>query len=371
MFVYYMTKGNEVFTPQAQSLDLCIRLIACPIFSLPPPRILLVYFQEKYGSTARDDNPNTMLEEGITNDPRPRRPAMLVNNSTSHSTRRNSDYIFDEPAGHFPTLYPTDEQEDHVSFKSLAKVEAHLGSSGDDSAKERSQRILPIAGHSSSSENHKEFSTIASETSGSNILNALSIPNPSAAFEQPRLARKFSRRTTHERQPSLTWHTSLTAYTNNPPVDPSTLTNIPASSVSKHTQRGQPNHTASGNRNGKLGMSSDSSILEETERTTDPSPPRTQGHPPHEGLPEITSSIQLDSIRATSRNAIRNAHGDANGAHMGPEATAGPLSAGLLRKIRDHHTPHTNADELSETKLGAQNDSPLGTRASSGLVRAL
>ncbi|KAF9964702.1 hypothetical protein BGZ70_006070 [Mortierella alpina] len=48
MFIYYMTKPNEVFSPQAQALDLCIRMTACPIFSLPPPRILIHYFQANF-----------------------------------------------------------------------------------------------------------------------------------------------------------------------------------------------------------------------------------------------------------------------------------------------------------------------------------
>ncbi|KAF9438015.1 hypothetical protein BGZ76_010144, partial [Entomortierella beljakovae] len=93
MFIYYMTRRSEVFTPQGQALDLCIRLIACPIFSLPPPQCLINYFRAKYGSATRDDNPNTMIEEGITNDPRPRRPPMLVSLSSTPSARR-SGYIF-------------------------------------------------------------------------------------------------------------------------------------------------------------------------------------------------------------------------------------------------------------------------------------
>lgn len=97
MFIYYMTKPDEVFSPQAQALDLCIRLLACPIFSLPPPRILLRHFQGKYGSGARDDNLNTMIEDGITNNPRPRRPAMLVAQSSFPSARQN-DFFFDHPS---------------------------------------------------------------------------------------------------------------------------------------------------------------------------------------------------------------------------------------------------------------------------------
>ncbi|KAG9064175.1 hypothetical protein KI688_003363 [Linnemannia hyalina] len=106
MFVYYMTKPKEVFSPQAQALDLCIRLLACPIFSLPPPRILLRHFQDKYGSGARDDNLNTMIEDGITNNPRPRRPAMLVAQSSFPSARQN-DLFFDHPSSSFLTTRPS------------------------------------------------------------------------------------------------------------------------------------------------------------------------------------------------------------------------------------------------------------------------
>lgn len=106
MFIYYMTKPEEVFSPQAQALDLCIRLLACPIFSLPPPRILLRHFQDKYGSGARDDNLNTMIEDGITNNPRPRRPAMLVAQS-SFPSARHSDLFFEHPSSSFLTTRPS------------------------------------------------------------------------------------------------------------------------------------------------------------------------------------------------------------------------------------------------------------------------
>ncbi|KAG0080206.1 hypothetical protein BGZ93_007672 [Podila epicladia] len=96
MFIYYITEPDKVFSVQAQSLDLCLRLIVCPIFSLPPPNPLLNYFEAKYGS-AVNGNPNTMVEEGITNDPRPRRPPMLVSQRTGSSMRRNSDFMFDLP----------------------------------------------------------------------------------------------------------------------------------------------------------------------------------------------------------------------------------------------------------------------------------
>lgn len=106
MFIYYMTKPEEVFSPQAQALDLCIRLLACPIFSLPPPRILLRHYQDKYGSGARDDNLNTMIEDGITNNPRPRRPAMLVAQSSFPSARQN-DTFFHHPSSSFLTTRPS------------------------------------------------------------------------------------------------------------------------------------------------------------------------------------------------------------------------------------------------------------------------
>ncbi|KAK3838222.1 MAG: hypothetical protein J3R72DRAFT_184153 [Linnemannia gamsii] len=135
MFIYYMTKPNEVFSPQAQALDLCIRLIACPIFSLPPPRILLRHYKDKYGSGARDDNNlNTMIEDGITNDPRPRRPAMLIA-QPSFPSARHSDYIF-HPPHHHPTSFlvtrPSEEfyatremEEKHLSTKRSMEGDSH------------------------------------------------------------------------------------------------------------------------------------------------------------------------------------------------------------------------------------------------------
>ncbi|KAF9927683.1 hypothetical protein FBU30_002981 [Linnemannia zychae] len=117
MFVYYMTRPEEVFSPQAQSLDLCIRLIACPIFSMPPPRILLRHYQEKYGSGARDDNLNTMIEDGITNDPRPRRPAMLVAQS-SFPSARNADIFFDDDHRQYRQHRPYFATKQSVDFHS-------------------------------------------------------------------------------------------------------------------------------------------------------------------------------------------------------------------------------------------------------------
>ncbi|KAF9168597.1 hypothetical protein DFQ26_004231 [Actinomortierella ambigua] len=101
MLIYFICHPGSAFTLQAQSLDLCIRLLVCPIFSLPPPGFLLRYFHDKYGSATHDtDRPSTMIEAGITNDPRPRRPQMLVSQPasfTSNQPRRNSDYVLDSP----------------------------------------------------------------------------------------------------------------------------------------------------------------------------------------------------------------------------------------------------------------------------------
>ncbi|KAF9928772.1 hypothetical protein BGZ67_006773 [Mortierella alpina] len=153
MFIYYMTKPSEVFSPQAQALDLCIRLTACPIFSLPPPRILIQYFQTKYGTSIRDDNPNTMIEDGITNDPRPRRPPMLVSQPTSFSSRRNSGFVFDPPAT-YQTRYSLSYQshnargdKDQDRCKHSMDEEVNIGStsSSSDTAAESSPKLKPLA----------------------------------------------------------------------------------------------------------------------------------------------------------------------------------------------------------------------------------
>ncbi|KAF9978649.1 hypothetical protein BGZ73_001302, partial [Actinomortierella ambigua] len=62
---------------------------------------LLRYFHDKYGSTANEtENPSTMVEAGITNDPRPRRPQMLVSQPVSFTSshRRNSEYVPESPS---------------------------------------------------------------------------------------------------------------------------------------------------------------------------------------------------------------------------------------------------------------------------------
>ncbi|KAF9364409.1 hypothetical protein BGX34_001621 [Mortierella sp. NVP85] len=116
MVIYYMTKPDTVFSPQAQSLDLCIRLSACPIFSLPPPPILLKYFQRKYGANARDANPNIVIDESITNNPRPRRPPLLVNQPTSH-LRRGNTYEYD-----YPTYQGRRNQSFHSPLSELDEI---------------------------------------------------------------------------------------------------------------------------------------------------------------------------------------------------------------------------------------------------------
>ncbi|KAF9575285.1 hypothetical protein EC968_003637 [Mortierella alpina] len=153
MFIYYMTKPNEVFSPQAQALDLCIRLTACPIFSLPPPRILIQYFQTKYGSSIRDDNPNTMIEDGITNDPRPRRPPMLVSQPTSFSSRRNSGFVFDPPSTYqarYSLSYQShnareDRDQDHCKHSMDEEVNIDSTSSSSDTAADSSPKLKPLA----------------------------------------------------------------------------------------------------------------------------------------------------------------------------------------------------------------------------------
>ncbi|CAO3574338.1 unnamed protein product [Mortierella alpina] len=153
MFIYYMTKPSEVFSPQAQALDLCIRLTACPIFSLPPPRILIQYFQAKYGSSIRDDNPNTMIEDGITNDPRPRRPPMLVSQPTSFSSRRNSGFVFDPPStyqarysfSHQSHNAKGDRDLDRCKYSMDEEINIGSTSSSSDTAAESSPKLKPLA----------------------------------------------------------------------------------------------------------------------------------------------------------------------------------------------------------------------------------
>ncbi|KAF9188852.1 hypothetical protein BGZ51_000262 [Haplosporangium sp. Z 767] len=147
-----MTRPKEVFSMQAQALDLCIRLTACPIFSLPPPRILLEYFQVKYGSNIRGNNPNTMIEDGITNDPRPRRPPMLVSQPTSFSSRRNSDYLFDRhefQSDYSLKLQPpyTSRKGDEDYCKQFSDEEAQVGTPpSSDAVTEISPRLKPLSG---------------------------------------------------------------------------------------------------------------------------------------------------------------------------------------------------------------------------------
>ncbi|KAG0259797.1 hypothetical protein BG011_002369 [Mortierella polycephala] len=152
MFIYFMTRPKEIFSMQAQALDLCIRLTACPIFSLPPPRKLLEYFEVKYGSNIRGDNPNTMIEDGITNDPRPRRPPMLVSQPASFSPRRNSDYHFDHhgfQSDYSLKLQPpySGRKRDEDYCKQFSDEEAQVGTPpSSDAATETSLRLKPLSG---------------------------------------------------------------------------------------------------------------------------------------------------------------------------------------------------------------------------------
>ncbi|KAF9347366.1 hypothetical protein BGX26_001152 [Mortierella sp. AD094] len=184
MFIYYMTRSKEVFSPQAQALDLCIRLMSCPIFSLPPPQFLISYFRKKYGSAARDDNPNTMIEEGITNDPRPRRPPMLVSQPTSHSTRRDSAYVFGPAyqersvAFHSPySSYEIDEDR----CKHYLDEKANIGTTSSlDTAAETSPKLKPLSKLSASNLKESKASTETSKDEA--MLSSLSI---SASTERP------------------------------------------------------------------------------------------------------------------------------------------------------------------------------------------
>ncbi|KAG0253451.1 hypothetical protein BGZ95_006308, partial [Linnemannia exigua] len=223
MFVYYMTKPSEVFSPQAQALDLCIRLIACPIFSLPPPRILLRHYKDKYGSGARDDNNlNTMIEDGITNDPRPRRPAMLIAQPSFPSARR-SDYIFDTPH-HHPTsflatrpsveLYATREMEEkYLSTKRSMEGDSHTAggtTSSSEATVTESNNNNSFAGDRQGNDPTASLSptsdsppatTIASTKENNSypvvgmdeaVLSHLSISTPSIAFQTTPLANSIS-----------------------------------------------------------------------------------------------------------------------------------------------------------------------------------
>ncbi|KAF9110078.1 hypothetical protein BGX27_006793 [Mortierella sp. AM989] len=181
MSIYYMTRGKEVFSPQAQALDLCIRLTSCPIFSLPPPQILIKYFRSKYGSAVRDDNPNTMIEEGITNDPRPRRPVMLVSQPTSHSSRRDSDYVFgsayQERHQNIYSSYSSFEGDDD-RCKHYIEEEANIGTNSSlDTAAETSPKLKPLSKLSSS--NLKESKTPMSANMDETVLPPLCISIPS------------------------------------------------------------------------------------------------------------------------------------------------------------------------------------------------
>ncbi|KAF9959914.1 hypothetical protein BGZ65_012962 [Modicella reniformis] len=181
MFIYFMTKPEQVFNPQAQALDLCIRLTACPIFSLPPPSILLRYFHNKYGSTGRDDNPNNMIEEGITNNPRPRRPPMLVSLPTSYHTRRGSIFDFDE----HPTYQGRYNLSRHLPFPELddnhckryMDEEVNIGTTSSlDTTAESSPNLKPLSSNSSSL--RKEAYTPTTVVVEDSLLSSVSISIP-------------------------------------------------------------------------------------------------------------------------------------------------------------------------------------------------
>ncbi|KAF9993041.1 hypothetical protein BGZ79_002352 [Entomortierella chlamydospora] len=182
MFIYYMTKSKEVFSPQAQALDLCIRLTSCPIFSLPPPQFLINYFRKKYGSAARDDNPNTMIEEGITNDPRPRRPPMLVGQSTS--TRRNSNYVFgpgyqERNASTYSSL-----EIDEDRCKRYLDEEVNIGTTSSlDTAAETSPKLRPLTKLSTLNLKESKASTEGSKNEA--VLSSLPISAPTDRSSTP------------------------------------------------------------------------------------------------------------------------------------------------------------------------------------------
>ncbi|KAF9577423.1 hypothetical protein BGW38_007371 [Lunasporangiospora selenospora] len=185
MSIYYMTKPGDVFLIQAQAIDLCIRITSCPILSLPPPKFLLDYFHAKYGSTAANDNPNTMIEEGITNDPRPRRPPMLVNQNSSFISRRNSDFMFDGPMYHgrdsfsthspYVLREPGDERcmrypdEDH----GLAST-----SSSSDTAAEKSPRLNPKSSQPSLLQKETLVPALASGGTSESSVTSLAVSWP-------------------------------------------------------------------------------------------------------------------------------------------------------------------------------------------------
>ncbi|KAG0057323.1 hypothetical protein BGZ83_011566 [Gryganskiella cystojenkinii] len=384
MFIYYMTKSKAVFDPQAQNLDLCIRLIACPIFSLPPPRILLVYFQEKYGTTVRDDNPNTMIEEGITNDPRPRRPAMLIN-LPSNSARRNSEYMFDHPSRRttgapLPPLYPTQEQEE-VRYKHWEDEEVNIGLSMDeihsfpstpgaastvDTARSRAPNGQSTT---TTNENSKESQPHNLDPTASHILSALSISGLSGTSEPPRAPKKISRRLTSDVLPSLMWDLTASALTSTSlptPTEITVLTNVPSS---KRVQRSKIGGSDGGSHgsdkmsaaSGVSGISS-TSILEESERISDENPPRSQAHSQHEGLQDITSSVYLDSVRVASREAITRvaaAQGNSTGASLRHGSTLGPLSPTMLRATRGGNN-NNSSSSISLAESGVTKSVELG-----------
>ncbi|KAF9377175.1 hypothetical protein BGX21_003261 [Mortierella sp. AD011] len=177
-----MTRSKEVFSPQAQALDLCIRLTSCPIFSLPPPQFLINYFRKKYGSAARDDNPNTMIEEGITNDPRPRRPPMLVGQSTS--TRRNSNYVFGPGYQERNASTYSSFEIDEDRCKRYLDEEVNIGTTSSlDTAAETSPKLRPLTKLPTLNLKESKASTEGSKDEA--MISSLSISAPTDRSSTP------------------------------------------------------------------------------------------------------------------------------------------------------------------------------------------
>lgn len=180
MFIYYMVNPERVFSPQAQALDLCLRVTACPIFSLPPPPALLKYFHEKYGSSVRDDNPNAMLEEGITNNLRPWRPPLLVSQPTNYNSRRGSAFDLSYPSYHERRNFdmrPSFSDLDEVRCKRYMDEDAHIGTTSSlDTATETSPKLKSVSINSSSLRKEAQTPTIVA--GDDSILTSVSITIP-------------------------------------------------------------------------------------------------------------------------------------------------------------------------------------------------
>ncbi|ORZ18348.1 hypothetical protein BCR41DRAFT_45847 [Lobosporangium transversale] len=185
MLIFYMTQGADVFTQHAQALDLCIRLTPCPIFSLPPPPFLIKYFESKCGRPARDNNPSTIIEEGITSDPRPRRPPMLVSYPTSFTSRRGSGYPFDHHSDHGErrslgtySPYASYDREDGDQFKLFIEGETYIGTNSTlgTTAAEASPKMKALSMASTSTQKDIDSSTVGAGKADNTVPKSLSIP---------------------------------------------------------------------------------------------------------------------------------------------------------------------------------------------------